>query len=51
MRVVGPLIGRVGRRQEQTIWANLNRLLEAGDDAPHRGSVSVAKRRERRLMP
>lgn len=30
LRVIGPLLGRMGRRQEQTIWAGLKRHLEAG---------------------
>ena len=34
--LLGPLVARMGRRQERTIWANLKRLLEAQDEAPHR---------------
>jgi hypothetical protein len=29
LKVLGPLIVRVGRRQEQAIWSGLKRLLEA----------------------
>jgi hypothetical protein len=29
LRLVGPMIGQIGRRQERTIWTNLKRLLEA----------------------
>ena len=36
LRLLGPLVARIGRRQERTIWANLKRLLEAQDEAPHR---------------
>jgi uncharacterized protein YndB with AHSA1/START domain len=34
LRVLSPLIVRMGRRQEQTIWSNLKELLEAGDSSP-----------------
>lgn len=30
VKLLGPLVGRMGRRQEQTIWAGLKRRLEAG---------------------
>lgn len=33
LRLAGPLIARMGRRQEHAIWTNLKRLLEAEDDA------------------
>lgn len=29
LRLMGPMIARMGRRQEQTIWADLKRVLEA----------------------
>ena len=29
LRLMSPLIARMGRRQEQTIWTNLKRVLEA----------------------
>ncbi len=29
-KLMGPLVGLIGRRQEQRIWGNLKRLLEAG---------------------
>jgi hypothetical protein len=28
LRLVSPLVARIGQRQERTIWANLKRLLE-----------------------
>jgi hypothetical protein len=31
-RVLGPVIGVIGRRQERAIWTNLKRLLEARED-------------------
>ena len=34
LRVLSPLIVRMGRRQEQTIWSNLKEVLEAGDSSP-----------------
>ena len=34
LKVLSPLIVRMGRRQEQTIWSNLKELLEAGDSSP-----------------
>ena len=33
LRLVGPMIGRIGRRQKRTIWTNLKRLLEAREGA------------------
>ena len=30
MRLMLPIVGPVGRRQEQNIWGNLKRLLESG---------------------
>lgn len=33
LRLFGPLIGRMGRRQELVIWTNLKRLLEAREDS------------------
>jgi Polyketide cyclase / dehydrase and lipid transport len=33
LRLVGPVIGRIGRRQERTIWVNLKRLLETREGA------------------
>ena len=32
LRLMGPLVGVIGRRQEQRIWGNLKRLLEAEVD-------------------
>ena len=29
LKLVSPLVARLGQRQERTIWANLKRLLEA----------------------
>jgi hypothetical protein len=29
MKLVGPIVGLIGRRQEQSIWGNLKQLLEA----------------------
>ena len=31
LRLMSPLVSRVGRRQEREIWGNLKRLLERGD--------------------
>jgi hypothetical protein len=33
-RLLGPLIGAMGRRQERAIWTNLKRLLEATEGEP-----------------
>ena len=33
VRLLDPLVGRLGRRQEQEIWSNLKRLLEGGAHA------------------
>jgi hypothetical protein len=32
MRVMAPLVGAIGRRQEQGIWVSLKRLLESGGE-------------------
>ncbi len=32
LRLMAPLVGVIGRRQEQRIWGNLNRLVEAEVD-------------------
>jgi hypothetical protein len=32
-KLAGPLVGRVGRRQEQATWIALKRFLEAGGAA------------------
>jgi hypothetical protein len=32
LRVLGPVIGVIGRRQERAIWTNLKRLLEAREE-------------------
>jgi Polyketide cyclase / dehydrase and lipid transport len=34
LKVISPLIVRMGRRQEQSIWSNLKELLEAGNSPP-----------------
>ena len=34
LRLMAPLVGVIGRRQEQRIWGNLKRLLEAEVDRP-----------------
>ncbi len=34
LKVMTPLVGLLGRRQEQAIWSNLKRLLEAQEGAP-----------------
>jgi hypothetical protein len=34
LKVLSPLIVRIGRRQEQTIWSDLKELLEAVDSLP-----------------
>jgi hypothetical protein len=34
-RLLGPLIGAIGRRQERAIWTNLKRLLEAKEEQRH----------------
>jgi hypothetical protein len=36
-RLMRPLVAWMGRRQEQTIWSNLKRLLEAGGGSPGAG--------------
>lgn len=33
LRLMGPMIARIGRRQERTIWAGLKRVLEAREDS------------------
>jgi len=37
LKLMSPLIARMGRSQEQTIWANLKRLLEARGGSPPAG--------------
>lgn len=34
MKVMAPLVGVIGRRQEQAIWGALKRLLESGGERP-----------------
>ena len=34
VKLLSPVIARMGRRREQAIWSNLKRLLEAGETAP-----------------
>lgn len=34
LRLMTPLIARMGRRQEQTIWTSLKRVLEASENSP-----------------
>ena len=34
LRLMAPLVGVIGRRQEQSIWGNLKRLLESGGEKP-----------------
>ena len=34
VKLLSPVIGPLGRRQEQAIWSNLKRLLESGDGSP-----------------
>jgi hypothetical protein len=38
LKVMAPLVGWLGRRQEQAIWASLKRLLEAHQASPRRQS-------------
>jgi uncharacterized protein YndB with AHSA1/START domain len=38
LKLMTPLIARMGRRQEETIWASLKRLLEEQETSEHRGS-------------
>ncbi len=44
LKVMSPLVARMGRRGEQTIWGSLKHLLEARDDPL--GPASVADRPE-----
>jgi hypothetical protein len=37
LKLMGPMIARMGERQERKIWANLKRLLEAQQDPPTAG--------------
>lgn len=37
LKLLGPAIVRIGRRQEEAIWSNLKRLLDAGDNSPVAG--------------
>jgi hypothetical protein len=30
LRLMAPIVGAIGRRQELSIWGNLKRLLESG---------------------
>ena len=34
LRLMAPLVGVIGRRQERSIWGNLKRLLESGGEKP-----------------
>ena len=34
MKLMAPLVGTIGRRQERGIWGSLKRLLESGGDRP-----------------
>ena len=34
LKLMAPLVGAIGRRQEQGIWGNLKRLLESGGEGP-----------------
>ena len=34
LKLMAPLVGVIGRRQEQRIWGNLKRLLESGGEGP-----------------
>jgi hypothetical protein len=34
MKLMAPLIGTIGRRQERGIWGHLKRLLESGGERP-----------------
>ena len=34
LKVLGPLLGRIGRRQEQAVWLGLKRLLEKPSGSP-----------------
>jgi uncharacterized protein YndB with AHSA1/START domain len=45
LKMMGPLVARMGRRGEQTIWGSLKHLLEARDDDPL-DPASVANRPE-----
>jgi hypothetical protein len=43
LRLVTPLITRIGRRQERTIWSNLKRVLEAPAASPTSGVRGVER--------
>jgi len=30
LKMIAPLVGVIGRRQERRVWGNLKRLLESG---------------------
>ena len=32
LKLMAPIVGVIGRRQEQSIWGNLKRLLESGGE-------------------
>jgi hypothetical protein len=34
LKLMAPIVGVIGRRQEQGIWGNLKRLLESGGEGP-----------------
>ena len=34
LKLMAPIVGAIGRRQEQRIWGNLKRLLESGGEGP-----------------
>jgi hypothetical protein len=35
MKLLTPLVERMGRRQEQRVWSSLKRLLEEQETSPH----------------
>ncbi|HEX9410262.1 MAG TPA: SRPBCC family protein [Actinomycetota bacterium] len=37
LKLMGPMVARMGQRQERMIWASLKRLLEAQQDPPSGG--------------
>lgn len=43
-KLMGPLIRRVGERQERTIWTSLKHLLEAQQRQSQQGAISPADR-------
>jgi uncharacterized protein YndB with AHSA1/START domain len=42
MRFLGPLVRRIGDRQEREIWTGLKRFLESPPDQPDHGAHAVA---------